>query len=175
MKPFLAAVALTLPFASGTAGAAEIFGGVYVHDVDTGLTKSGIEEGADFELGWRGDRIGFLKAIGSPRPQAFVSVNSAGNTHFAAAGISWEIGGRVYVRPGIGLAVHTGPGEVVPGDDRIDFGSRVLFAPEIGIGTRVSDRLSVEASWVHLSHAQLFGPQNPGLDTIGVRINYRLR
>jgi hypothetical protein len=175
MKPFLAAVALTLPFASGTAGAAEIFGGVYVHDVDTGLTKSGIEEGADFELGWRGDRIGFLKAIGSPRPQAFVSVNSAGNTHFAAAGVSWEIGGRVYVRPGIGLAVHTGPGEVVPGDDRIDFGSRVLFAPEIGIGTRVSDRLSVEASWVHLSHAQLFGPQNPGLDTIGVRINYRLR
>jgi hypothetical protein len=175
MKPFLAAAALALAFASSRAESAEIFGGVYVHDVDTGLTKSGIEEGADFELGWRGERLGFLKAIGSPSPQAFVSVNSAGNTHFAAAGISWKIGRRVYVRPGIGLSVHTGPGDVVPGDDRIDFGSRILFAPEIGIGARVSDRLSVEASWVHLSHAQLFGPQNPGLDTIGVRVNYRFR
>jgi hypothetical protein len=170
MKPFLA-----LAFASGRAESAEIFAGVYVHDVDTGLTKSGIEEGADLELGWRGERIGFLKAIGGPQPHAFVSVNSAGNTHFAAAGISWKIGGRVYVRPGIGLAVHSGPGEVVPGDDRIDFGSRILFAPEIGIGARVSDRVSVEASWVHLSHGQLSGPQNPGLDTIGVRVNYRFR
>jgi hypothetical protein len=177
MKPSFAgaALALLLAFAAGPAESAEIFAGLYVHDVDTGLTKSGIEEGADFELGWRGDRMGFLKAIGSPSPQAFVSVNSAGNTHFAAAGISWKMGGRVYFRPGIGLAVHTGPGKVVPGDDRIDFGSRLLFAPEIGIGARVSDRLSVEASWVHLSHAQLFSPQNPGLDTIGVRVNYRLR
>jgi hypothetical protein len=153
----------------------EVFGGLYVHDVDTGLTKSGIEGGADLELGWRGGRIGFLSAVGGPRPHAFVSVNSAGNTHFAAAGISWKIGGRVYLRPGIGLAVHTGPGRVVPGDDRIDFGSRILFAPELGLGARLTERVSVEASWVHLSHAQLFGPQNPGLDTIGVRLNYRFR
>jgi hypothetical protein len=175
MKPITASAALALLLAANPAEAAEIFGGLYVHDVKTGLTKSGIEEGVDVELGWRGDRIGFLKAIGSPQPQAFVSVNSAGDTHFAAAGISWKIGGRVYVRPGIGLAVHTGPGEVVPGDGRIDFGSRILFAPEIGIGARVSDRLSVEASWVHLSHAQVSGPQNPGLDTIGFRVNYRFR
>lgn len=173
MKLISAGAALAL--AAVPASGQELFGGVHAHDVDTGLTKSGFEEGVDLELGWRGDRIGFLRAIGGPRPQAFVSVNSAGNTHFAAAGIGWKIGGRVYLRPGIGLAVHTGPGRRVPGDDRIDFGSRILFAPEIGVGARVSDRLSVEASWVHLSHAQLFGPQNPGLDTIGVRLNYRLR
>jgi hypothetical protein len=175
MKPLLAGAALALAFAAGPAQGTELFGGIYVHDVDTGLTKSGIEEGVDLELGWRGERIGVLRAVGSPRPQAFVSVNSAGNTHFAAAGIGWKIGGRVYLRPGIGLAVHTGPGRRIPGDDRIDFGSRILFAPEIGLGARVSDRLSVEGSWVHLSHAQLFGRQNPGLDTIGVRFNYRLR
>ncbi|HYW15164.1 MAG TPA: acyloxyacyl hydrolase [Allosphingosinicella sp.] len=175
MKAILAGAVLALAAAAVPAGAQELFGGVYVHDVDTGLTKSGIEEGADFQLGWRGDRIGALRAIGSPSPQAFVSVNSAGNTHFAAAGIAWKIGGRVYLRPGVGLAVHTGPGRVVPGDDRIDFGSRILFAPEIGAGVQVSDRLSIEASWVHLSHAQLVGPQNPGLDTIGVRLSYRFR
>ncbi|HEX9965352.1 MAG TPA: acyloxyacyl hydrolase [Allosphingosinicella sp.] len=175
MKPIVTGTALALALAAAPARGQELFGGVYVHDVDTGLTKSGIEEGADLQLGWRGDRIGFFRAVGGPRPHAFVSVNSAGNTHFAAAGISWKIGGRVYLRPGIGLAVHTGPGQVVPGDDRIDFGSRILFAPEIGLGAQLSDRLAIEASWVHLSHAQLFGPQNPGLDTIGVRLNYRFR
>ena len=175
MKPILAGAALAFAFAAVPAQGQELFGGLYAHDVDTGLTKSGIEEGVDFELGWRGESIAFLHAIGAPRPQAFVSLNSAGNTHFAAAGIGWKIGGRAYLRPGIGLAVHSGPGRRVPGDDRIDFGSRILFAPELGVGARVSDRLSVEASWVHLSHAQLFGPQNPGLDTIGVRLNYRFR
>jgi hypothetical protein len=152
-----------------------VFGGIYEHDVDSGLTKSGFERGVDFELGWRGKRIAALSFVGTATPHAFVSVNSAGETHFAAAGVNWRFGRQVYVRPGIGLAVHTGPGRVVPGDNRVDFGSRVLFAPEIGAGLQVNDRLSVEASWVHLSHAQIFGPQNPGLDTIGVRLNYRFR
>lgn len=165
--------AAALLLSASPAAAAEIFAGLYAHDVDTSLTKSGFEEGVDVELGWRGGRI--LRPLGGPRPHAFVSLNSAGNTHFASAGISWKIGGRIYLRPGIGLAAHTGPGRVVPGDDRIDFGSRILFAPELGLGARVTDRISVEASWVHLSHAQLFGPQNPGLDTIGVRLNYRFR
>lgn len=174
MKLFVVGAALALAVAAPAHGQ-ELFGGVYVHDVDTGLTKSGIEEGVDVQLGWRGDRIGALRAVGSPSPQAFVSLNSAGDTHFAAAGLSWKIGGRIYLRPGIGLAVHTGPGRFVPGDDRIDFGSRILFAPEIGFGARLNDRLSIEASWVHISHGQLVSAQNPGLDTIGVRLNYRLR
>jgi hypothetical protein len=170
----LLAAAVLLTGAAAPAAAQEIFGGVYAHDVKTGLTKSGIEDGVDFELGWRGGRIEALSFVGIASPHAFVSVNSAGDTHFAAAGVNWKIGDTFYVRPGIGLAVHTGPGSVVPGDNRIDFGSRVLFAPEIGAGVRVSERLSVEASWVHLSHAKIFGPQNPGLDTIGLRLNYRL-
>ena len=58
--------------------------------------------------------------------------------------------------------------------DKIAFGSRVLFEPEIGIGTQVNGRLSVEASWVHMSHAQLFGRENPGIDNLGVRLNSAL-
>lgn len=173
MKRLITSLACLLLAAPAEAG--ELFGGLYAHDVDTSLTRSGFEEGVDLELGWRGDRLRFLRAIGSPRPHAFASLNSAGNTHFAAAGIGWKIGRRFYLRPGIGLAVHSGPGRVVPGDDRIDFGSRILFAPELGLGARITKRVSVEASWVHLSHAQLFGPQNPGLDTIGFRLNYKLR
>ncbi|HEX6375879.1 MAG TPA: acyloxyacyl hydrolase [Allosphingosinicella sp.] len=173
MKPVAAVAALVL--LGSPSQAQELFGGAFVHDVDTPLTKSGIEEGLDFQLGWRGGRIGFLRAVGGPRPHAFVSLNSAGETHFAGAGISWKIGRRVYLRPGVGLAVHTGSDGQFQRTDRIAFGSRILFVPEIGLGVRASDRLSVEASWVHLSHAQLLSRQNPGLDTIGVRLNYRFR
>jgi hypothetical protein len=173
---YLAFFAAAASLASASpAQADEIFGGIFAHDVKTGLTRSGFERGADLQLGWRGERIGALGLIGAPSPHAFVSVNSAGDTHYAAAGISWKIGRAFYARPGIGLAVHTGPGRVVPGDGRIDFGSRVLFAPELGVGVQVSGQVSVEASIVHLSHGQLFGGQNPGLDNLGLRLNYRLR
>jgi lipid A 3-O-deacylase len=157
------------------ASAAEVFGGVLAHDVKTGLTKSGFEDGADIQLGWRGDRIAALGFIGGPSPYVFGSLSIAGDTNFAAAGLSWKLGQRLFVRPGVALAIHNGPGRVVPGDERIDFGARILFAPEIGVGYQVTDRVSVEASWVHLSHGQLFSRQNPGLDSIGVRLNYRFR
>jgi lipid A 3-O-deacylase len=169
-----AAAGAVLAFAAAPASAQEIFGGVYAHDVNW-VTRSGIEHGADFELGVRGERLRFLSFIGAPRPHAFVSVNSAGDTHFAAAGISWQIGGRVYVRPGVGVAVHTGPSEFDLTNRRIYFGSRVLFEPELGVGVKLTRRASVDASWVHLSHAQLFSGQNPGLDTVGVRFNYAFR
>jgi hypothetical protein len=168
-------LALVWTFSAGPAQASEIFGGVYAHDVDTPLTKSGIEKGVDFHLGWRGGRIEALRAIGAPSPHAFVSVNSAGNTNFAAAGVSWKIGRSVYLRPGIGIAIHDGPSFPRNPFRRIDFGSRVLFEPELGLGYQLSGQSSVEASWVHLSHAQLFGPQNPGNDNFGLCLNYRFR
>ena len=155
------------------AEASEVFGGLLAHDVDSPLTRGGFEDGADLQLGWRGDRIRVLGAIGSPSPYAFVSVATGGETHFAAAGLSWRIGGRVYLRPAIGVAVHT-RGDGAVGGIRTDLGSRVLFEPELGVGVDVSDRLSIEATWVHLSHAQLFGRQNPGMDSVGIRISYTL-
>ena len=158
--------------APAPAHADEIFGGLFVHDIDSPLTASGVERGADVQAGWRGGRI-----LGTPlQPHAFVSVNTAGATHFVAAGLSARLGDRIFVRPGLGLAVHSGSSRNFddPTDDDVEFGSRILFAPELGIGARLSDRLSVEASIVHLSHAQLFGRQNPGIDNIGVRLTLDL-
>lgn len=160
----------------GLAQANEIFGGVLAHDVDTGLTKGGFEDGADLQLGWRGGRIRALGFIGSPSPYVFGSLSTAGETNFAAAGLSWRIGGRLYVRPGIGIAIHDRDSSIVrPDGFRGDFGSRILFEPEIGIGYRFSDRLSAEATLVHISQGQLFSRQNPGMDSVGLRLNYRLR
>ena len=32
--------------------------------------------------------------------------------------------------------------------------------------------MTIEASWVHMSHATFFGDQNPGIDNIGARLSF---
>ena len=154
------------------AQAGELFGGVYVHDVDTPLTKSGVEGGADVQFGYRGGRIGRTPL----QPYAFGALNTAGKTSYAAVGLSARFGERVYVRPGLGIAVHNGSAKDVedPTNHKLEFGSRVLFEPELNLGFRLNGRATVEASWVHMSHAQLFGRQNPGIDNFGIRLNFGL-
>ena len=168
-------LAVVLLAAAAPAQASEIFGGLLAHDVDSPLTKGGLENGADLQLGWRGNRLRALGSIGAPSPYVFASAATGGSTHFAAAGLSWRIGGRVFIRPGIGLAVHTRSNHGVSNGVRTDLGSRILFEPELGIGVQVSERVSIEAAWVHVSHAQLLSRQNPGMDSIGVRLSWRLR
>jgi hypothetical protein len=160
--------------AAAPAEASEIFGGALAHDIDSRITRGGFENGVDLQLGWRGNRIGALRAIGSPSPYAFASAAVGAETHFAAAGLSWRIGDRLFVRPGVGLAVHTRGSRGVRNGLRTDLGSRILFEPEVGIGYRLSERVSIEATWVHLSHAQLLSRQNPGMDSIGLRLSVRL-
>ncbi len=156
--------------ASAPAQAGELFGGVYIHDIKSPLTKSNIESGADVQLGWRGERIGSTPL----HPYFFGALNTAGETSYAAVGISAKFGRQLYVRPGVGIAVHNGSTDNFQRTDRIAFGSRVLFEPELGIGAQINDRFSIEASWVHMSTAQLFGRQNPGIDNVGMRLNFRL-
>lgn len=163
----VALLALALPAA---ANAGELFGGIFVHDVKTPLDKSGIEGGADIILGYRGGAIGHTPL----QPYVFGALNTAGETNYAAVGLSAKFGRSIYIRPGLGIAIHTGSADNFYRTDKIAFGSRVLFEPELGIGTQLNDRLSIEASWVHMSHAQLFGRENPGIDNLGVRLNLKL-
>ena len=155
---------------SAPAQAGELFGGVYIHDIKSPLTQSNLEGGADFQLGWRSERVGSTPL----QPYVFGALNTAGETSYAAIGISAKFGRQIYVRPGVGVAIHNGSAGNFQRTDKIAFGSRVLFAPELGIGAQVNDRFSIEASWVHMSHAQLFGRQNPGIDNVGMRLNFKL-
>jgi hypothetical protein len=171
-RPSLICAALAVIAVPSAASASELFGGVYVHDVDSPLSKSGVEGGADLQLGWRGGRIGKTPL----QPYVFGTLNLSGEHSYAAAGVSAKFGDRFFIRPSLGLAVHSGSARNFedPTNGEIDFGSRILFAPEIAVGTRVSRRVSVEASWIHLSHGQLFGRQNPGADHFGLRLNFGL-
>lgn len=163
-------MAAGLAAAPTSAAAAELFGGAHVHDVDTPLTKSGIERGLDVSVGLRGGRIGSTPL----QPYAFVAVNTSGETNYGAIGLSAKFGDAIYFRPGVGLALHTGSDGNFQREDRIAFGSRILFEPEIAVGAAINDRLSIEASWVHMSHGTLFSRQNPGIDNFGVRLNFAL-
>lgn len=165
----IAALAAALG-ATAPASAGELFGGLYVHDVKTPLNLSGIEGGADVMAGYRFGAIGTTPI----QPYAFAALNTAGETNYAAIGLSAKFGGQIYIRPGLGLAVHDGSADKFSRRDKIAFGSRVLFEPELGVGIQLNDRLSAEASYIHMSHGTLFSRQNPGIDNIGFRLNLKL-
>ena len=168
---------LLLPIAcfitASPAQAGELFSGVYKHAVSTPLSLGGSDEqGVDLQLGYRWEGIGRTGL----QPYAFAALNSAGDASYAAAGLSYRFGERVYLRPGLGIAIHNGSARDfdVPGNGKIEFGSRILFEPELGVGFQANERLSIEASWVHMSHATLFSGQNPGIDNIGLKLNWKL-
>lgn len=176
----LAAVAVAVAVAlSASPGAAqEVFAGAYLHAVDTPFTLRTDEGGADLQVGYRFEPEEDLGFLGKPAPYLMASVNTRGDTSFAGGGFGWKLGnGGAYVRPALGIVIHDGPPErrSTTDGERTDLGSRVLFAPEIAAGVSLSERLSIEASWVHISHARLFNrQQNPGIDMMGLRLNVAL-
>jgi hypothetical protein len=182
-----------------TARSAEILVGVFAHDVTfigdvIGVGSAGREGGEDLHIGLRSDHIEALSLIGRPQAHGLLSVNSDGTSNFVAAGLSWPIAlpGQFYVRPGLGLAYTDGEAglpavnapELTPPEiqrrlklyrSRIDFGSHLLFQPELSIGRVLSPRWSAELTYLHLSNGQVFAHgKNQGLDDAGLRLIYKL-
>jgi lipid A 3-O-deacylase len=177
--------------------AAEVYGGLFKHDVTflgefVGLGAAGREGGSDLHLGLRSDRLDKLRLLGRPQAHVSASFNSHNTSNWVAAGLDWPIAlsQRVYFRPGFGLAYTDGaaglPPVNAPGispqeiqrrlvlyNTRIDFGSKVLFNPEVALGVRFNDRWAVELSYTHLSNGQIFHTgKNQGLDDAGMRLVY---
>ena len=154
--------------ASVRASAADLWAGIYRHDITLAQVK--FETGEDLKLGWIGDPLKGLAVIGRPSPHIILSKSLNGETNYAAAGLDWRFGSTLYVRPGIGLAVNDGPRRAHRKGRRVDLGSPITFEPELAFGWRLSPRFALEASWIHLSHATLFSRQNRGMDSWGVRM-----
>jgi hypothetical protein len=199
-KALFTAAACVAVATSAPAVAGEAFVGVYKHDVTfigdaVGLGAAGREDGVDVHLGYRTDRIQSLRWLGKPQVHAMVSINSENTSNFVAAGFDWriELGrpGGFYLRPGMGLAYTDGKAGLPPANapglsqaeidrrtklyyTRIDFGSHVLFEPELALGYDLSDSWSAELSYTHLSNGQIFHQgKNQGLDDAGVRLVYK--
>jgi hypothetical protein len=158
------------------AQAQEIYAGTSFHGVDTPFTLEAGERGSDVQLGIRGAPIEGLKPVGSPSAYLHGQLSLNSNTSLVAAGLSWKFGSKIYVRPGIGLALHNDKIKEFRADGRrLDLGSRILFEPEIALGAKLSERTAFELSWVHVSHATLLSGQNPGMDFIGARLVFALK
>ena len=173
--------ALLLPalavLAPRSATAQEVFAGVLAHDVHLPVDLSGQEGGVELELGYRTGPIVPLGFLGGPSLYVRGALAASGGTDFVSAGLSWRLGrGPVYIRPELGVAVQTGRMPVFDaGGTRTDLGSRVVFEPALAIGYRIAPHLAVEAALVHRSHAGLFNSQqNPGMDSLGLRLSFRL-
>ncbi len=171
--------------------------GVYAHDVDIlGIGAAGKEDGIDVAVSYDFDRLDSWGLLNRPTPYVIASLSTSGDTSFAGAGLAWHWapGGskRFYVRPELGLVVHTGYGEMPavdePGitdeeqdrrvalrDNHIEFGSKIVFQPSLAFGWRFSEKTAMELSYIHLSHGQILsqGP-NEGLDNVGLRLVHRL-
>lgn len=177
---------------AGPAAAGEVFAGVYAHDVDDGISYGKFEDGAQIVVGARTTALDELEFLGRARVHLLAGVNTSGGTSYVATGLSWrfDLNERLYIQPGIGVAVHDGrvnlPSPNAPGltpeerlkrisdrQTKLDLGSRVLFEPELSLGWKATPRLSMELSWIHVSHARLAGHYNPGLGDVGVRLIYR--
>lgn len=188
----LAYITLAAALAAGPAAAGETFLGVYAHDVDDGISYGKFEDGAQIVGGVRTTALDELEFLGRPRVHLLAGVNTSGGVNYVASGLAWRfnLGRRVYIQPGIGVAIHDGrvafPSPNEPGitpeerlkrltdfQTKLDLGSRVLFEPELSIGYKASPRLSVELSWIHLSHGRLAGHYNPGVADVGLRVLYR--
>lgn len=130
------------------------------------------------------DEPEFLKWALSPQPYIGALINLEGKTSYGAAGLLWrqELGERLYTDFSLGMAVHNGTLNINFGegqtlsqifdrfDTEIEFGSRVLFKPQLSVGYRVSEEWAGEIYFEHLSHATLFDDKdNDGVDIMGVR------
>ena len=194
-----AVAAAALMSTAAPAAAQEVIAGVFAHDVTfigeaVGLGAAGKEDGVDVQIGWRSEPIEAF-SLGDPRFFAQLTLNSEGLSDFGAVGLVWRkhFGDdkRWYVAPGIGLAYTDGwdefPSFSEPGlspaelnrrialrSERIEFGSKVLFQPELSIGRYVGENAAIELSYVHLSHGQILGSgKNEGMDDVGVRLIWR--
>ncbi len=178
MRRAAAAALAVTALASTPARAGDVFAGVLVHNADLGITVCCAEGGTvDVQVGYRTLAIPWLRRFGDIRAHAFGEANTAGGVDFVAAGLSYRVSflRDFYVAPGIGGAIQDGddtPFQVRP--DRLSLGSRVLFEPELTAGWHATDRMSLELHYNHLSHGQLAGAQNPGVDNLGVRLAWRI-
>lgn len=172
-----AALALLGSSAAPTlACAQEAWVGVFAPDAHVGIADCCFERRADIQAGLRTAPLVSVPRFGGLRVYALGSANTSGGVPFAAAGAAWRFpiaASGFYVQPGLGGAVQFGSDakyQVTP--DRLYLGSRLLFEPELSVGWRGAGPWAVEAAYVHLSHAQLAGRQNPGLDDVGLRLVY---
>jgi len=183
-------VCIVVGLAAGSEARAQIAGVVSeiragVTDDDTDLLRGGERvDGIDLNAEVLFASPGILCWILSPRPHLGLDLNTAGEAHQGYLGLTWTAypldlalsgGGRDIglwaAAKGGGAYVFGRSGRTAGGD--VATGSRALFRLGAEVGYDVTDALSVSFYYHHESNSGL-ADRNRGLDTMGVRLGWRL-
>lgn len=113
----------------------------------------------------------FVDFLLTPRLHAGFMANTAGNTSYGYAGLTWraDLFAGFFTELELGGAVNN----YKEAPDRIDMGCHVTFRESAGLGYRFSEHFDLLASIEHASHANLCDEANEGVTEIGVRLGYR--
>lgn len=151
---------------------AEMRGGILYHDPP--IFGGSKEKGLDVDFETRFTSPDWLSFMWSPRPLIGVHINDEGYTSQIFAGIAWEwwFLKPFYVDFSFGLAAHDGYIDTEK-LHRKSLGSRVLFREALELGWNFYGRNDINILFDHVSHGNMFGKRNEGLDTIGIRYGYR--
>ena len=118
----------------------------------------------------------FLDDIGAPRPTIGGYVNTAGDTSYAYAGVTWTwddvLTENLFVNLFLGLTVHNGGLTRFGGQSGKEFGSRIIFREAAEFGYRFGGKHGISLLVDHISNANTSG-NNEGLDSVGIRYGYR--
>lgn len=182
----LAGPALTGPALAGPLEEARL--GVMAHNICvTDCKNADKEDGVNVN----GDLVfsspGFLAWAFEPRPYVMASVNTAGETSYAGAGLEWRwrFAEGWELQPGVGYVIHNNddldnpfpPSDPRRGpyqDENLLLGSEDLFRTSLGVSRDFNETWALQLSFEHLSHGQILGSgRNQGLDELGVRLKYR--
>jgi lipid A 3-O-deacylase len=182
LAPILAALGLAaiLPSVARADIVDEVSVGGFAHDVSDGHGKeSGTQ---DIQLEVDSTRPPILRVLGAPRVNAFISLNSAGRTNSAGAGLVWDhrLFGRLYGSVDLGLAVNDGvltaalgPAGEYDRTHRVLLGSHILFREAVGLEWRFDRHWALGAEFVHQSTGQIVAQgANEGINDAGLKLAY---
>lgn len=146
----------------------EVKFGVLAHDVP--VFDDQIEHGVDANGELLFASPGFLAVLGAPRPHLGLTVNTAGKTSFAYAGLTWTatLYHQIFGALGLGGAIHNYSNTGSP--SRVGLGTRLLFHEEADLGYHFS-AMSVSLFLDHISNAGI-GRRNPGMTNLGIRTGF---
>lgn len=142
--------------------------GVLAHDVP--VFDDQIEHGVDANGELLFASPVFLAAIGAPRPHLGLTVNTAGKTSYAYAGLTWTAAlyHQIFGALGLGGAIHDESNTGSPG--HVGLGTRLLFHEEADLGYHFS-AMNVSLFLDHISNAGI-GRHNPGMTNLGIRTGF---
>ena len=150
----------------------EVRAGFLIHDAGVFGRRQEKSEDVDLELLFVSpDSFDFMW---SPRPIVGVHINDGHDTNQLFAGLVWEwwFWKPLYVDFSFGLSVHDG---AIDTEElgRKSLGSRVLFREALELGWNFYGGHDIGVMLDHVSHGNILGSRNEGLDTLGVHYGYR--